>query len=157
MNDPLPGGEVQVFGGDVKGRRSWLRGMARGFQRKCPGCGVGSMFAGYTRTRDACEHCGLVISGHRADDAPPYITIMIVGHLVIPLALAAKQIFDPPLSLQFAIWMPVMILMAVWLLPASKGAFVGLQWANRMHGFGGGEHDARTGHLPKTPEKPAHP
>lgn len=136
MDGPLPHGGAQVFGGGSETRRSWRQGMARGFRRKCPNCGVGSIFAAYTRTQAECPHCGLDLSGHRADDAPPYITVLVVGHLIIPLALAAKQIWDPPLGLQFAIWMPVMVLMALWLLPASKGAFIGLQWANRMHGFG---------------------
>jgi len=28
-----------------------------------------------------------------------------------------------------------MIAASWWMLPASKGALIGLQWANRMHGF----------------------
>jgi len=46
-----------------------------------------------------------------------------------------KQLFDPPIGLQFAIWLPLMIAASWWMLPASKGALIGLQWANRMHGF----------------------
>ncbi|MEE2690011.1 MAG: DUF983 domain-containing protein [Pseudomonadota bacterium] len=129
--------QPRVFGGSDPGKRSWLRAMARGFRKKCPECGVGRIFDGYVRTQAICDHCGLNISGHAADDAPPYITIMIVGHLAIPLALAAKQIFDPPLTLQFAVWMPLMLAMTAWLLPAVKGGLIGLQWANRMHGFAG--------------------
>ncbi|MEQ8178592.1 MAG: DUF983 domain-containing protein [Amphiplicatus sp.] len=129
--------ETRVFGGEPAARRSWLRAMGRGFRKKCPECGAGRVFDGYVRTHNDCEACGLNIAGHEADDAPPYITIMIVGHLAIPLALAAKQIFDPPLSLQFAIWMPLMILLTAWLLPVVKGGLIGLQWANRMHGFAG--------------------
>lgn len=128
-------GETRVFGGGAA-RRSWLTGLGRGLRKRCPACGRGRLFAGYTRTADACGQCGLEFSGHRADDAPPYITIMIVGHLVIPAVLAWKQLFDPPLGLQFAVAVPLMIAMAAWLLPVSKGAMVGLQWANRMHGFG---------------------
>jgi uncharacterized protein (DUF983 family) len=115
--------------------------MGRGLRLKCPSCGRGKLFAGYTRTRPCCENCGLDLTGHRADDAPPYITILIVGHLIIPLALAVKQVFDPPLGVQFAIWLPVVILSALWLLPVAKGGFIGLQWANRMHGFGDAPED----------------
>lgn len=131
---------VQTFGGE-QDRRSWLRAMARGTGHRCPQCGKGSLFKGYVRTRDACPSCGLDLSGHRADDAPPYLTIIIVGHVMIPLALAVKQVFDPPLTLQFAIWMPAMIAASWALLPASKGAMIGLQWANRMHGFAGADAD----------------
>jgi uncharacterized protein (DUF983 family) len=110
--------------------------MWRGFRRRCPQCGGGRLFAGYTRTCATCAECGLEFSGHRADDAPPYMTIMIVGHIVIPLAMAVKFLFDPPLAVQFAIFAPLMIVSAGLLLPAAKGGLIGLQWANRMHGFG---------------------
>ncbi len=118
-------------------QRSWLKGVWRGMLKKCPECGKGKLFRGYTKTHDCCSACGLELKGHRADDAPPYLTIMIVGHIMIPLALAMKQVFDPPLGLQFAIWMPAMIIATFWLLPIMKGALVGLQWANYMHGFAG--------------------
>ncbi len=115
--------------------------MARGAAHKCPECGRGKLFSGYVKTKPQCESCGLDLSGHRADDAPPYITIIIVGHVMIPLALAVKQLFDPPITLQFAIWLPLITLASWALLPASKGAMIGLQWANRMHGFAGPDAD----------------
>ncbi|WP_207764821.1 DUF983 domain-containing protein [Hyphococcus luteus] len=131
---------VQTFGADM-GRRSWLQAMTRGIGHRCPQCGRGRLFKSYVKTNETCPSCGLELSGHRADDAPPYLTIIIVGHVMIPLALAVKQVFDPPLTLQFAIWLPTMVLAAWILLPASKGAMVGLQWANRMHGFAGLDAD----------------
>ena len=109
--------------------------MGRGIGHKCPECGRGKLFSGYVKTSPQCADCGLDLSGHRADDAPPYITIIIVGHVIIPLALAVKQIFDPAITVQFAIWLPAMLISTWVLLPASKGAMIGLQWANRMHGF----------------------
>ncbi|MEO1136826.1 MAG: DUF983 domain-containing protein [Pseudomonadota bacterium] len=131
---------VETFGGDAD-RRSWTRAVGRGLLSRCPNCGQGKLFRGYVKTKDECDSCGLDLSGHRADDAPPYITIIVVGHVLIPLALAVKQLFDPPLNLQFAIWLPAMILSAWALLPTSKGAMIGLQWANRMHGFAGPNAD----------------
>lgn len=127
--------EVRIFGG-TGARRSWLRGLARGGRGKCPACGVGRVFNGYSRTHAACAHCGLDLTGHRADDAPPYMAILIVGHILIPLALAIKQIFDPPLGLQFAIFLPTILIAVLLALPVAKGALIGVQWANRMHGFG---------------------
>ncbi|MAW78901.1 MAG: hypothetical protein CMI63_01585 [Parvularcula sp.] len=131
---------VQTFG-DSQARRSWFSAMARGMAHKCPECGRGKLFSGYVKTRDNCPSCGLDLTGHRADDAPPYVTIIIVGHVMIPLALAMKQLFDPPITLQFAIWLPLIVLASWALLPASKGALIGLQWANRMHGFAGPDAD----------------
>lgn len=84
--------------------RSHRQAVARGFARRCPSCGEGRLFIGYSKTAPACSACGLNISGHQADDAPAWLTIMIAGHLVIPAALAAEELFDPPLWLQYAIW-----------------------------------------------------
>lgn len=126
---------TQVFGGQPQ-NLLWKQAMLRGARRRCPRCGEGRLFTGYTRVADACSECGLDFTGQRADDAPPYFTILVVGHIVVPLALAAQIAFHAPLWLQFAIWMPVVIASAGWLLPVCKGGLIGLQWANKMHGFG---------------------
>lgn len=132
---------AEHFGGEADEKRSWIQAMWRGARKRCPQCGSGRIFAGYTTIAPTCSNCGLDISGHRADDAPPYITIMIVGHIIIPKALFVRQVFEPPLWLQFAIWLPVILIATLWLLPIVKGAFIGLQWANRMHGFAGFDAD----------------
>lgn len=126
--------ETQFFGND---ERPWWRAMWRGARGRCPQCAASGLFTQYTRTASQCGHCGLALDGHRADDAPPYLTVLVIGHIAIPLALAVKQIFDPPLALQFAVWAPVILGGGVAMLPVAKGAMIGVQWANRMHGFGG--------------------
>lgn len=131
---------LQTFGGEGDDR-SWLLAMLRGMGKRCPECGAHTLFSGYVRTRDACPKCGLDFSGHRADDAPPYMTIFIVGHVLIPGALLAKQLFDPPLGLQFAVVTPLILISTFWLLPIIKGGLIGVQWANRMHGFAGPDWD----------------
>lgn len=66
---------------------------------------------------------------------------MIVGHVMIPLAMAMKQLFDPPLSLQFAIWAPTIALATFLLLPLMKGAIVSLLWVKQIYGFAGPDTD----------------
>ncbi len=141
MSESADGAVVRTFGGGVE-RRPWVTALRRGAAKRCPSCGKGKLFTGYTKTAAACGACGLDLSGHRADDAPPYVTIMIVGHLTIPLALAVTRIFEPSLAWQFALFLPLILALSLWLLPVSKGALVGVQWANRMHGFGDGREDA---------------
>jgi uncharacterized protein (DUF983 family) len=131
---------TRVFGG-ADAHRPWLTALLRGAAKRCPSCGMRGLFAGYTRVAPACARCGLEFTGHRADDAPPYVTTLIVGHLTIPAALAVTRIFEPPLAWQFAIFLPLIVAMTLWLLPISKGALIGVQWANRMHGFGDGAED----------------
>ncbi|MEL6112356.1 MAG: DUF983 domain-containing protein [Pseudomonadota bacterium] len=115
--------------------RSWVRALGRGFAKRCPRCGRGTLFSGFLTNAVQCSTCGLDFTGHRADDAPPYVTIMIVGHLIVPLALLFRQLFEPALWIQFALWTPLILIATIWLMPRSKGAMIGIQWANEMHGF----------------------
>jgi len=126
---------TEFYGGAANQERSWLKSVRRGASRACPQCGKHTLFSGYTTIAAKCSACGLDLSGHQADDAPPYLTILLVGHLTIPLAFATNQLFEPPIRLQFAIWLPFIMIAMFWLLPVTKGAVIGLQWAKRMHGF----------------------
>ena len=72
---------------------------------------------------------------HRADDAPPYFTVVIVGHIVVGLVLFVEMTYRPPLWVHAALWAPLTIILALVLLPSIKGALIALQWALRMHGF----------------------
>ena len=91
--------------------------------------------ARYLKVADQCPSCGEELHHHRADDAPPYFTIVIVGHVVVSLALAVEMAYRPPLWLHAALWLPLTVMLALVLLPPIKGALVGLQWALLMHGF----------------------
>ena len=120
-------------------QRPWFQAVARGFRRRCPQCGKGSIFAGYTRVADTCNHCAEELHHQRADDAPPYFTIMIVGHIVVPGLFMLERAFEPPTWVHLSIWLPMTLVLALSLLPLVKGAIVGMQWSLRMHGFGGQE------------------
>ena len=109
--------------------------MGRGFACACPACGKGRMFGRYLKVADSCGVCGEELHHHRADDAPPYFTMFIVGHIVIPLVLVVEKLWAPPLPVHFALWTAVTLALTFALMPAVKGAVVGLQWALRMHGF----------------------
>src|SRR5947209_17029947 len=51
----------------------------RGLSGRCPACGEGHIFRKYLKVADSCACCGEELHHHRADDAPPYFTILIVG------------------------------------------------------------------------------
>jgi uncharacterized protein (DUF983 family) len=102
---------------------------------KCPACGVGAMFRRYLKVADACPHCGEELHHHRADDAPPYFTIVIVGHIVVGLVLAVEMAYRPALWVHAALWLPLTVILTLLVLPLVKGALVALQWALLMHGF----------------------
>lgn len=121
----------------VTNPRAVLPAMMRAAGFKCPNCGRGGLFARYLKVADECNACGEALHHHRADDAPPYFTIFIVGHVIVPLLMSLELALQPPVWVHLALWIPLTILLSVLLLPVVKGSIVGLQWALRMHGFGG--------------------
>ncbi|MFY9876572.1 MAG: DUF983 domain-containing protein [Rhodomicrobium sp.] len=127
-------------------RRPVLKSILRGASLKCPKCGRGRLFSSYLAVSRTCAGCGEELFHHRADDAPPYFTIFIVGHIIVSLVITTELLYGPPLWLHFAIWLPLTVLLSLALLPVVKGAIVGLQWALKMHGF---EDAASPGHALK--------
>jgi uncharacterized protein (DUF983 family) len=95
------------------------------------------MFTGYLRVADHCPACNEPLHHHRADDGPAYLTILIVGHLMAPLLLFVFEMFRPAPLVTFGIFGVGCIALSLFLLPRLKGVVVAIQWARRMHGFGG--------------------
>src|ERR1700750_1271519 len=116
-------------------KRNVWNAMKRGFKCRCPRCGEGKLFRAFLKTADSCSVCGLDFSGHRADDLPAYLVIVIVGHIVVPIALYIETNYSPSIALQLSIYLPFTLAASLLLLQPVKGAVVGLQWAFRMHGF----------------------
>ena len=116
-------------------RRNVWTALKRGFRGRCPRCGEGKLFRAFLKTADHCSACGQDFTPHRADDLPAYLVIVIVGHIVVPLALMIETNYSPPVALQLAIYLPLTFIAALVLLQPVKGAVVGVQWALRMHGF----------------------
>ena len=115
--------------------------MRRGFVGRCPNCGKGRLFHAYLKVIERCEVCGEDLSHQRADDAPAYFTIVIVGHFVVAGVLASETVAPyTPFWVPVLFWGALALASSLWLLPRIKGTLVALQWANRMHGFGGPEH-----------------
>lgn len=115
--------------------RDWLAAARRGFSCRCPECGKGKIFGRYLKVNPVCDSCGLQLDGHRADDMPPYVVIMIVGHIVVGLMLMADDAGDWPTWLHMAIWPALTLTLSLSLLQPVKGALIGYQWALKMHGF----------------------
>jgi uncharacterized protein (DUF983 family) len=106
--------------------------LGRGLLARCPVCGIGRLFAGFLRVAPQCAHCAAPLGLARADDAPPYFTILIVGHIVIPGMLIMQKLADPPNWLQAAIFLPLTVILAVGLIRPVKGATVGLMLSFNM-------------------------
>ena len=59
----------------------------RGVRGRCPRCGRGRLFCAFLKVDDHCSACRLDFTGHRADDLPAHLVIVIVGHVLVPVIL----------------------------------------------------------------------
>lgn len=120
----------------AKRDRSVWKSIKLGLAGKCPNCAKGKIFYRYLKVNDRCPSCGEEFFHHRADDAPPYVTIVIVCHIV-GTGILTLDTFEPnlPLIYHMLIWPPLTLALCLLLLPMFKGALIALQWALRMHGF----------------------
>jgi uncharacterized protein (DUF983 family) len=116
----------------------WLA-LRRGLANRCPFCGEGKVFAGYLRVVPECSHCHAPLGLLRADDAPPYFTIFLVGHLLVPPVFWVEKAWQPPMWLHMVVWLPLFAIACTLLLRPIKGAVVG--WMSTL-GFVAAEQEA---------------
>ena len=107
--------------------------MKRGLLGRCPNCGQGKLFRAYLKVQ-ACPECGHDNTQYPADDAGPYFTILIVGHLVIAPMLCFPWIWTAPVGLVLGTTLPAIAVLTLLFLPRVKGAIIGLMWALKCKG-----------------------
>jgi uncharacterized protein (DUF983 family) len=100
--------------------------IGRGLLGRCPACGKTHLFNGYLRVVAECTNCRAPLGLARADDAPPYFTILVTGHIVVPLIFMADRMGEPPIWVMSAIFVPLTLVLALGLLRPIKGGTVGL-------------------------------
>ncbi|HEY4200187.1 MAG TPA: DUF983 domain-containing protein [Devosiaceae bacterium] len=115
--------------------RPFLPAVLNGMRCRCPRCGKGKLFSKYLKVVDTCSVCGLELSHHRADDLPPYLSIMIVGHILVFFMLDMELRGHGNAMIYIAVFVPLAIILPLLILPSVKGFVVALQWSGRMHGF----------------------
>lgn len=94
----------------------------RGIAGRCPVCGCGPLFTGYLRVTPFCRHCYTSLGTVPADDAPPYFTVLLVGHIIVPLLVLMEMVVKPPMWLEAAIFLPFTAALSLALLRPIKGA-----------------------------------
>ena len=111
-----------------------FRSFCRGIKQRCPACGKGRLYRRYLKVNDICLRCGLAVGEIRSDDAPPYFTILLTGHIIVPSMLILEELRHPPEWVHLALWVPLALLLTLVFLPRVKGAVIALHWANKIKG-----------------------
>ena len=95
--------------------------------------GEGALFRN-VKPVDGARSAGSTL-GQRADDVPAYIALFVTGHLLAPVLIFLVAELALGAIAIVAIIIPLAVVMLVALLQPSKGAVIGMQWWNGMHGF----------------------
>ncbi|MBL8666826.1 MAG: DUF983 domain-containing protein [Rhodospirillales bacterium] len=117
-----------------RARPPFLVSVLRGIGGRCPNCGESALFRAYLKQVDACPVCGEKWGNIRADDAPPWLTILVVGHIIIPAAMAVESRDLLPFWASMTLWPVLALALSLLILPRAKGAFIATIWQTRAHG-----------------------
>lgn len=119
---------------DADGRPGLGEAIWRGLRGLCPCCGRGRLFARYLRQVEACPACGEPLGHLRSDDAAPWLTILVVGHIVVPLMLSVDRYSPWPTWLAMTVWPLAALALTLIVLPRAKGVLLSVIWATRAPG-----------------------
>ncbi len=108
--------------------------LIRGMLGRCPRCGQGRLLHHYIKLVDRCSVCGEPYGHFRTDDAAPWLTILVVGHMTVPMVLVCEINFRLPMWLAVAIYVPLIVGLAAIMLPRCKGMLAALMWAMKAEG-----------------------
>ena len=106
----------------------------RGLTGRCPNCGKGRLFARYLKQVDRCAVCGEDYGHIRADDGPAWLTILVVGHIVVGAVLSVEPYVDWPQCLSTTLWAGLALTLTLLGLPRAKGLFIAFIWRHKMPG-----------------------
>ena len=108
--------------------------LVRGVLGRCPRCGQGRLLHHYLKLVDRCSVCGESYGHFRTDDAAPWLTILVVGHMTVPIVLISEINFQLPMWLALAMYLPLIAGLTAIMLPRCKGVLAALMWAMKAEG-----------------------
>ena len=117
-----------------RARPPFLTAALRGMAGRCPNCGEGRLFRSYLKQVDQCAVCGEAWGHIRADDAPPWLTILVVGHIIVPAAMAVESRGLLPFWASMTLWPVLALALSLLILPRAKGVFIAVIWKTRAQG-----------------------
>ncbi len=98
----------------------------RGWRKRCPGCGEVPLYRKFLKQIETCPNCSSELGRIRADDFPPYLTIIVVGHIIVPLIVMTEKYYAPPTWVHMVTWLPMIVVLMLIFLPRLKGCAIGM-------------------------------
>ena len=118
------------------------RSMLRGLRGRCPACGEGELFWRYLKVSGRCPKCDHDLARYPADDGPAYVTVLLVGHLIVAPLLLFPIIWRAPALYSVPIIFTVLAAVTLTALSRIKGGWIGLMYALGVKSSDAGLHTA---------------
>lgn len=101
----------------------------RGLRCKCPRCGEAWLFHHYIEQVDQCPACKEPLAFYKVGLLLPLVVITLMVHIIgfVMLGMELDGRGSPLVYLYVLV--PLSIIVPLVILPASKGAIIGLFWA----------------------------
>ena len=115
-------------------KRSKLSAVVSGALGRCPRCGQGRLLDHYIKIVSRCSVCGESYGHYRADDSAPWMTILVVGHIIVPILLVVERSFQRAMWVELVVWPLLTLMLALTLLPRCKGIVLALLWITKGEG-----------------------
>lgn len=106
-----------------------LRSIGRGLALRCPACAKGHLYGRYLKVQPDCSACGHPLRRYPADDGPAYLTILLVGHLIVAPLLFFPVVWESPAYYSLPILLGGLTAVTLCALPRVKGGWIGLMYA----------------------------
>lgn len=101
---------------------------------RCPACGEGKLFRAYLKQVESCSACGERFGHIRADDAAPWLTLIVLGHVFLPLILLFNWDWMPLWTAMLSM-SALRMALALVLLPRSKALVLAILWRTKAPGY----------------------
>ncbi len=105
--------------------------LIRALRLKCPNCGEGALLHHFIKTVDHCDHCSEKLGHIRADDGPAWLTILIVGHIVVPFIVMMVENQWLSYGGQVISAIALALITTALIFPFSKSIFISILWKQK--------------------------
>lgn len=105
-----------------------LHAVWRGVRGRCPKCEFTHLFRTFLKPVSKCVACGEDWQARSSDDFPPYIVILLLGHILAPGMISLETLARPPFWVHLVLWLPLVAILGTVLIQPVKGGVMALQW-----------------------------
>jgi uncharacterized protein (DUF983 family) len=119
---------------DQTQRPGVFKAAGRALIGRCPNCGQGKLFATYLKQVHHCAACNEQYGHIRPDDGAPWLTILVVGHIIVPLVLVVEMQYKIPMWTSIAAWSAITLALTFLTLPRAKGVILSFIWSTNAPG-----------------------